>query len=546
MQATRDVFWKRKNRTQTKRSVRLAVKTKPADEFHAVLVEAVALRETLLADAQTPAPVAGRCKLRRSQRSGGAPERCHHAHAQGGPVLLQARHALSWMRGPMTRNELRLALEGGGPRLLTRCTDTCCAQFSAGTMRTHLGRCAWQFGPTCYLVEVATRKVLLGAAWLGLLGCDARQVPADNDPSPKATTPAESQRHAPGGERDGSTDEVTGDDEMSLLESAPLAPLPPPPSTPFISNSKFPNCVHPGVVENCEDGWCRIPAGCFVYGSPETEYARARYDELQASVPLSHDFEIQQTEVTREAWLETGWEIPFIPPADTIAPCEDPTCPINRLSWFRVAQYANWLSARRGLDPCYSVACGDEPVVPGVFDFECTVEVTAPSVYECAGYRLPTSAEWEYAARAGTTTAYYSGDMTTQTEGCQPEPNLARVAWYCSNVPKDPLPTEHEVALLEPNAWGLYDVLGNAAEWVSDDFGGVGWLDPYPDPEGQVTNVIQGTMRGGPFYADQRICRIAMKLPVLRRARNAGFRLARTLGVGAPPTLNDVDAGHAQ
>jgi formylglycine-generating enzyme required for sulfatase activity len=322
-------------------------------------------------------------------------------------------------------------------------------------------------------------------------------------------------------------------------------PLPKPPEVPFISNPAFADCVHPGVKRDCQDGWCRIPAGCYVYGSPEDEVLRAKYDERQSRVTLTRDFEIQSTEVTQGAWLETGWPVPPVLEDVSISHCTAAECPVNRISWYWAMRYANWLSEQRGLEPCVEMSNCQEPNRESV-DFSCDVTLRAASVYECEGYRLPTSAEWEYAARAGTISEFYSGAMRrTGTEDyCEFDPNLARVAWYCGNVPNalTPQQMEQPVGLLEPNAWGLYDALGNANEWVLDHFGGVSWGDPYPDPEAEFVDSGSGMTRNCPFYGGSTMCRAAARLSAPRAARLAGFRLARTLGPGAPPTLADLRA----
>jgi formylglycine-generating enzyme required for sulfatase activity len=367
------------------------------------------------------------------------------------------------------------------------------------------------------------------------------------DPSLQATASSPSEHDSLAPERVLDAEAV----ETAVTNSAPpivQEPVPAPPTVPFISNPSFPNCVHPGVVEDCNDGWCRIPAGCFVYGSPEDEYGRSKYDEHQASVPLSHDFEIMQTEVTQAAWQKTGWAMRELPDYTGTSVCDKPTCPMEPSTWFWGLRYANWLSEQAGLAPCYTLTdCEEASPVALYLDFSCTVTVNAASIYECEGYRLPTSGEWEYAARAGTTSAYYSGPMDQEVDLCVLDENLARTAWYCFDVPDAGTPAQQAqpVAQLLPNAWGLYDVLGNASEWVSDDFVGVGWEDPYPDPEGQIGSSSQGTVRGCSFYSAPFECRVALKLPVGRDERHSSFRLARTLGVGSPPTLGDVPAPSA-
>ena len=82
-------------------------------------------------------------------------------------------------------------------------------------------------------------------------------------------------------------------------------------------------------------------------------------------------------------------------------------------------------------------------------------EVTWPRGLACGGYRLPTEAEWEYAARAGTQTDWSCGAHAACLDG---------IAWYSDNAGS----TTHPVAAKEPNAWGLYDVHGNVQEWVWD------------------------------------------------------------------------------
>ena len=86
-------------------------------------------------------------------------------------------------------------------------------------------------------------------------------------------------------------------------------------------------------------------------------------------------------------------------------------------------------------------------------------------------------AEWEYAARAGTRTAYYSGDISV-TAPTDPEPNLDGIAWYAATAEK----TTHVVGLKAPNQWLLFDALGNVEEWTSDYALGSDPPGPLTDP----------------------------------------------------------------
>jgi formylglycine-generating enzyme required for sulfatase activity len=157
------------------------------------------------------------------------------------------------------------------------------------------------------------------------------------------------------------------------------------------------------------------------------------------------------------------------------------------------------------------------------------VETTSSSVYDCAGYRLPTDAEWEYAIRAGTTTAYYSGFMK-ETNGlaCSDEPALQKIGWYCFNSGK----TTHPVGLKEPNAWGLYDMSGNAAEWTSDGFDGLPFKSGVRvDPGAQVPRSGERTTRAGSAMVfnvgSKSAWRMGRSEPFTTVGQ--GFRLARTI-----------------
>jgi formylglycine-generating enzyme required for sulfatase activity len=133
-------------------------------------------------------------------------------------------------------------------------------------------------------------------------------------------------------------------------------------------------------------------------------------------------------------------------------------------------------------------------------------------------YRLPTEAEWEYAARAGTTTAYFFGDEATA---------FADYAWHGNNVGGRP----HVVGQKRPNAFGLYDVLGNVWEWCADAFSADYYKQaPAADPPGPPAGAIQ-MVRGASWHPEAIDFRCACRnhAPRERRFIDGGFRVARTL-----------------
>ena len=134
-------------------------------------------------------------------------------------------------------------------------------------------------------------------------------------------------------------------------------------------------------------------------------------------------------------------------------------------------------------------------------------------------YRLPTEAEWEYACRAGTTTAFSFGDDEKQ---------LGEYAWFKGNTGSEQY--AHKVGLKKPNPWGLYDMHGNVWEWCSDwyDEKLSGGTDPV-GPDGGSFRVL----RGGSWWFDPGLCRSAYRFDVdpWLRGNDLGFRVARSQSV---------------
>ncbi|MFF2411729.1 formylglycine-generating enzyme family protein [Streptomyces sp. NPDC058092] len=189
-------------------------------------------------------------------------------------------------------------------------------------------------------------------------------------------------------------------------------------------------------------------------------------------------FRLAPYPVTRELYRAVRGEAPV----DSAGP----RTPVTEVSWKDAVQFCNLLSQATGLEPCYSV--GDDADAQ---DVVCD--------WAADGYRLPSEAEWEYACRAGT-----SGDRYGE---------LDEIAWHRGNSGG----AVHDVATRAPNAWGLYDMIGNVWEWCWDVY------DPAVYGPYRV-------FRGGGGYDRPRGCRASCrrKSHPTFRIDDLGFRLARS------------------
>ena len=218
-----------------------------------------------------------------------------------------------------------------------------------------------------------------------------------------------------------------------------------------------------------------IPPGEFLMGS--TSRHAADRERPVTRVRISKGFYLGKTEVTQAEWQAVMGNNP-----SHFSGCG--RCPVEEVSWEDVQAFIGRLNARSG---------GER-------------------------YRLPTEAEWEYAARAGTTTDTYAGDVTERLGN---DPVLNRIAWYEENSGD----RTHPVGQKSPNPWGLYDMLGNVFEWVGD------WNGAYPggtvtDPTGLGAGSYRLNRGGGWFYVGE-YCQSAKRAGIIRGSF-VGFRLLRT------------------
>ncbi|MBF0227290.1 MAG: SUMF1/EgtB/PvdO family nonheme iron enzyme, partial [Desulfobacterales bacterium] len=270
-----------------------------------------------------------------------------------------------------------------------------------------------------------------------------------------------------------------------------------------------------------------IKPGTFTMGSPEEESGRDS-DEVQHPVTISKGFYMQTTEVTVGQWKDFVDETEYKTEAET----GDGAYGWTGSEWKRDKKY-NWKNPGFSQDDTHPVTCVSWNDVKEFVSWLNRKENTSK-------YRLPTEAEWEYSARAGSETAFANGGISET--GCN-EPNLDKMGWYCGNSENK----THPVAQKQENAWGLYDMHGNVWEWCLDvktDYSqnstenpiytGKGWFDFYKLNMSDVfvDNGSNRVLRGGSWLGDAGRCRSANRGGDAPAARSSygGFRVAASLG----------------
>jgi formylglycine-generating enzyme required for sulfatase activity len=227
------------------------------------------------------------------------------------------------------------------------------------------------------------------------------------------------------------------------------------------------------TARQAEDGMVFVKGGCFDMGDI---FNTGDSDEKPVHTVCVDNFYLGRTEVTQKQWVDITGHNP------SKFQCED--CPVERVSWNDITDFIKKLNERTGMN-----------------------------------YRLPTEAEWEYAAR--------SGGLKEQWVGANNVEKIGEYAWYGLNAEG----STHAVAGKLPNAIGLYDMMGNVWEWCSD------WYDkhyykihPSKDPHGhsEDTNHV---LRGGGWRSKDNGLRTTDRNsfdPTSRKFSDIGFRLARS------------------
>ena len=216
-----------------------------------------------------------------------------------------------------------------------------------------------------------------------------------------------------------------------------------------------------------------LPGGEFLMGS-----SQGRPDESPQHKVQVTSFAMDQYEVTQQQFAALELPDP--------SQFKSPDRPVEQIRWVSAAEYCNERSQAEGLEPCY------DPVT-----LECD--------FSASGYRLPTEAEWEYAARAGS--------IQDGAQAATPQ-QLKSYACYAGNskLKTDPVGSKR------PNDWGLHDMAGNVAEWCHDRYGEEYYAhSPMLDPRGP-TDGEKRVMRGGSWKSSAEACRFAA-----REGRVAGF-----------------------
>jgi formylglycine-generating enzyme required for sulfatase activity len=252
-------------------------------------------------------------------------------------------------------------------------------------------------------------------------------------------------------------------------------------STNNLTNNSTKNLSRSLTIKSIGMEFILVSAGEFDMGSPIREKRRKLWESPVHRVAIGKPFYLARYPVTQKQWQKVMGNNPSY--------FKGEKHPVENVSWNEIQVFFRKLNALENTD--------NNQI-----------------------YRLPTEAEWEYAARAGTTTAYFFGDD---------ESELRDYAWFLENSGLE----THPVGLKRPNPWGLYDIYGNVGEWVQDEYhisykgapaDGRAWENSFPS----VSTPVR-IRRGGGWNGNAGCCRSAERLFAAqdKRLNSLGFRVVR-------------------
>lgn len=230
-----------------------------------------------------------------------------------------------------------------------------------------------------------------------------------------------------------------------------------------------------------------IPAGSFKMGSTKAD---DMYEYPQHEVKISKSFYMSKYEITQAVYKKV---MSNINPSHPFQSGDNK--PVNQISWLDAINFCNKLSQMENLTPCYTITNGN----------------TVSCDFSANGYRLPTEAEWEYAAKGGINSDLYG--------------TLNIIAWNINNSQG----FLQDVGSKQPNAFGLYDMIGNASEWVWDIFDADYYkVSPASDPKGPQSGT-ERVYRGGSMMDETNCSSIIRQSGSFSGNMNLdrGFRIAR-------------------